>query len=188
MRLPGPVAPALVGGDIVNRLTRVVGDVGDPVRHAGKLLGDARAPVEVGPVGLGLVIRGHGLVHGPITKVLAGTPAATACQDNGGDEGNEGKAPHTENATPEHMIAGSPQSIPGFREWIDLTCPIGASRCPTSRTNVGGRAGAKSAACYARSFGSSARMSAVPPARPGRGRGIGRGPSRVAGFSASASG
>jgi hypothetical protein len=52
VRLPGAVSLALVRGVFVDRLTRVMGDIGDPVGQAGEALRNAWTTAEVLPGGL----------------------------------------------------------------------------------------------------------------------------------------
>jgi hypothetical protein len=83
VRLPVAVARALIGRLVVNRLARLVGDVGDPVGQVRKLLGDARTAAEIGAVALGLVIRLHSLGDSTIALGLAGpTTSASSEKDD----------------------------------------------------------------------------------------------------------
>jgi hypothetical protein len=86
VRLPGAVPSTLIGWVVVDRLTRVMGDVHHPVGHAGQLFGDARPALEVDAAHLRLVVGGHRLGDRPIPlRLTCTTPTSGRNQDN--DEG-----------------------------------------------------------------------------------------------------
>jgi hypothetical protein len=87
VRLAVPEALALICGLIVHRLTRLVGDVGNPIVQSRELLGDARAAGEVRPACLLLPVRLHRLADRAVADILAGATGSAAGQQEGGDEG-----------------------------------------------------------------------------------------------------
>jgi hypothetical protein len=87
VRLAGPEAPALVRRQLVDGLARRVGDVGNPVRKTGQLLGDARAVVELGARRLRLAVGLHRRDHRAVTLGLRGATPATARQEKDEKQG-----------------------------------------------------------------------------------------------------
>jgi len=87
VRLAVPEALALIRGLVVHRLTRPMGDVGNPILQPRELLGDARATGEVRPGRLLLPVRLHRLADGAVADILAGTAGSAAGQREHGDEG-----------------------------------------------------------------------------------------------------
>src|SRR4051812_36293934 len=84
VRLAGTESLALVGRLVIDRLTRVVGDVRDPVGKATKLLGDAGPGAQVDPACLGVTEYLHRLANGAVLVArLGAVAAATSAADNG---------------------------------------------------------------------------------------------------------
>jgi hypothetical protein len=87
VRLAIPEALTLMRGLIVHRLTRLMGDIGNPILQSRELFGDARAAGEVRPARLLLPVRLHRLGDRAVADILAGAAGSAAGHQGHGDEG-----------------------------------------------------------------------------------------------------